>query len=398
MTSRHLGLGLRGIGIGINFLLVFYIGEKFRDEFSSIFFQYHSLLMLISVITKLGFDDIVTKISVRDFKQNNSSFLIYLLKNSYIYFFFNFILAISIFFLIDIQFSFATLLFFIFLYNLNVIFFSYLNGVNKLIEGSFPLFIVSPLLIFGFIYFFDISSWIELVNLYIISFLISLIIYLIIFIRIYKESSTLSFKYEIKKNIFPIATSSIAGGIGIYFSIYILGFRLNSNDLILWTYSVKIVQVLSIVVLLFNIYYAPIFRKFFINQDFKSIQSQLNKQIKYSTILLVAYIFLVPFLFNTFQLNNDSQLVTFESLFICLVIGYGISMIFSSIGSLSIMLDKQNLNGILGFTFSTTMIILFYFTETKNIFFYAITLSFCVAMPKIILFIYFRKYFKLNPK
>ena len=395
MTSRHFGLLIRAIGIGINFLLVFYIGEKYRNEFSSNFFQFHSLLMLIAVVTKLGFDDIVTKISINDFRENNSSFLNYLFKNSYKYFIFNFIIAISLFILLEIQFSFLTLLFFIFLYNINIIAFSYLNGINKLVQASLPLFIISPLIIFGGIYFLDCTSWIDLINIYVFSFLISFCLYLILLFLIFTNSSNISYSLDIKKNIIPIATSSISGGIGIYFSIYILGFRLSSEDLILWTYSVRSVQLLSVVILLFNIYYGPIFRELFLKNDFKLIKKQFNKQIKYSLLLLLPYLFLVPFLFNFFGLNNYSQTVSFGSLFTCLVVGYGTSMIFGSIGSLSIMLDKQNINGILGLSFSIILTGLFYFVDTDNIFFYAITLSFCVGFPKIILFLYFKFYHKL---
>lgn len=395
MTSRHFGLIFRAIGVGLNFLLIFYIGEKFRNDFSSDFFQFYSLLMLIAVISKLGFDDIVTKISVNDYKKNNSSFLRYLFKNSYKYFLLNLIISIFFFLVLKIQFNFITLLFFTFLYNINIIAFSYLNGINKLVQASLPLFIISPLIIFGCIYFLECTSWIDLVNIYVFSFLISFCFYLVLLFLVFTNSSNISYSHDIKKNIIPIATSSISGGIGIFFSIYILGFRLSSGDLILWTYSVRLVQLLSVVILLFNTYYGPIFRELFLKNDFKLIKKQFNKQIKYSILLLLPYLLLVPVFYNFFGFNNYSQTVSFESLFTCLVVGYGISMIFGSIGSLSIMLDKQNINGILGFSFSIILIGLFYFVNTDNIFFYAITLSFCVGFPKIILFLYLKFYYKL---
>ena len=393
--SRYYRLISRTIGILLNFLLVFYIGEKFRNEFSSNFFQFHSLLMLIALIGKLGLDDLITKISVNDHVNDNSSFLRYLIENSYKFFVLNIIVSTFFFLMLDIHFNFIAFTFFIFLYNLNIIIFSYLNGVNKLVQASFPLFVISPLIIFGCLYFLELRSWIDLVYVYIYSYIISIIIYLIFLKFIYINTASFSYHKEIKRNIVPIASSSISGGIGTFFSIYILGFRISSEDLILWTYTIKLVQLLSVLIMLLNIYYGPIFRKLYLKKDLKSIKAHLNKQMKYSVLLLLPYIFLVPVFFNFFGFSNDSQSVSFELLFICLVLGYGISLVFSSIGSLSIMLDKQNVNGILGLVFSLILVGLFYYVNTDNILFYAITLSFCVGFPKIILFLYLKFYYKL---
>lgn len=391
MNNRFFGLVLRSFGLLLNFVLIFYIGEKYKASFSSDFFTNISFLMFISLIGRFGLEDIIVKLSVFDFKNHNNSFLKYALRKVPFLLLINLIFSFIVVFFDFINAPFIIIFLFIFLYNLNILCFSYLNGINKLFIASLPLFVLSPIFIYSCIFFGQINGWEELLIIYIYSFIISLILFIFLIKRNFIESPLISFKNEISSNTFPVAVSSISGGVATYLSIYILSFKLDSDDLILWTYSLKIIQLLSVLVLLLNIYFAPIYRNFYINNDFSSIQRKFNLQIKYSAILLIPYIIFIPYLYNLFIGDSNSQSVKFIDIFYILVVGYGISFILSSIGTLFIMINKQKINALLGLIFSILLVCALHFSNNNQIIYYSFVLSICAAFPKIILYVVYKK-------
>ena len=394
MDNRTLGITARAFGLALNFILIFYIGEKYKLSFSSEFFTHISLLMFVALVGRFGLEDIVVKLSAYDYKNYNNSFLKYTFKKIHYLLLLNFSLSLFIDFFDLIDISFTIIFLFVFFYNLNILCFSYLNGINKLFEASLPIFVLSPIIIYSCIFFREIKVSEELLIIYILSFFLSSILYFFIIKSKYVKSPFLSFKKEISSNTLPIAVSSISAGVGSYLSIYILSFKLDSADLILWTYSLKIIQLLSVLVLLLNIYFAPIYRNYFINNKFSLIERKFKSQIKYSALLLIPYVIFIPILYDYFIGDSNSQSVKFINIFFILIVGYGISLILASIGVLSIMINKQKINAILGFTFSILLVTALYFSNNNEIIFYSFILSFCVAIPKIILFFYLKNHFK----
>ena len=387
MNPRLLGLLIRGIGLVFNFLLVFYVGKKFNVSFTSSFFQNFSLLMFASLVGRFGLEDLIVKLSGYDFDKKKYSFLKYSLKKIPWLISINFAIAFILFVFNLIDASFLLVSLFILLYNLNILLFSYLNGINKLVIGSIPLFVLSPLFIYANIYFGDLYNSSDLLWVYIYSYLLSLLIYALYIYIIYVKSSSISFDVELRKNSFPLAISSISGGIAIYLSIYLLGYKLSSGDLVLWTYTLKIMQLLSVVVMLLNIYFGPIYRNLFLNKNYNLIKKKLNYQILFSSFLLIPFVFIVPILFDKFVGDSKLQSVKFIDLFYIMIIGNGLSFIFSSIGSLFIMIDKQKINAYVGILFSLIFILSIYFSSNNQIIFFSIIFSVCVGAPKLILYV-----------
>lgn len=391
MNNRIFGLVIRSFGLLLNFVLLFYIGEKYKASFSSDFFTNISFLMFIALIGRFGLEDIILKLSVFDYKNHNNSFLKYALSKAPFLLFINLILSSITVFFDFINAPFIIIFLFVFLYNLNILCFSYLNGINELFSASLPLFVLSPMLIYSCIFFGQINGWEELLIVYIYSFIISLLLFVFFINRNYIKSPLISFKNEISSNTLPIAVSSISAGVATYLSIYILSFKLDSQDLILWTYSLKIIQLLSVLVLLLNIYFAPIYRNFFINNKFSSIRRKFNLQVKYSAFLIIPYVIFIPYLYNLFIGDSNSQSVKFVDIFYILVVGYGISFILSSIGTLFIMINKQKINALLGLIFSILLVCALYFSNNNQIIYYSFVLSICTALPKIILYVIYKK-------
>lgn len=388
--NRISGITIRIIGLVLNFLIVFYIGQNYTAEISAQYFKDYSLLMFVSVIGRFGLEELIVKYSSNDSSNESSEFFSFLVNNIPACLVATFVLAILIQMGSFVSVSFFVILVFIAGYNISSFAFSYLNGRNSLLQASIPLFFISPVSFILMLVFSKVLSSADILKFHAISHFIAVVIYFLLLKGLY--IGRVNYKVNLKTDLLPLSLSSISAGIASYLSLYLLGNILNSSEFIIWNYVTKILQVLTVAVMLSNIYFAPLYRRLYLSKELNRLSMLFKRQVFLSFLVLMVYILLSPALIFYLIELDESERELFTFLFKILVYGYGISFLLSSIGSLYIMIDKQKVNAIIGVSFSLILTFTLLVFRQENIAFYAVLFSVVMGLPKLLMLVKLYKY------
>ncbi|MDA9963684.1 hypothetical protein N9D13_00495 [Schleiferiaceae bacterium] len=387
--TRIAGIAVRFVGLLFNFLVVFYIGQSYSADITAMYFTDYSLLMFVSVLGRFGLEELIVKYSSSDLAVGSTLFLSFLIKKIPLFL----AITIGLGVLVSIASLVSSNLFntvsFILGYNVSALAFSYLNGSNQLLKGSVPLFIVSPLVFMTMLVFSTVSCSEDIIKFHSYSYILSVFGYILI-LRGYNFQKIKS-EYRIARDLSPLAFSSITAGLASYLSLYLLGRNLGSEEFVVWNYVMKILQILTVGVMLSNIYFGPFYRQLFLAKKLINLRTLFVRQIIVSGILLIPFAIFSPRLAVHFLILSEIQRVHFSSLFYTLIVGYGVSFVLSSIGTLYIMVDRQNINAIVGMIFSSILVGFIALCRDENMITYAIVFSVCIALPKVFLFVLMKR-------
>ena len=369
----------RLLGLILSFVMVFTIGEFLAPILSSSFFQIHSFVLIVLGISRFGNDDYLLRISS---SRNESRFFFDIDKN-FIYqsFFTVLLLSITIPFLFKLLISeIIVIIIFGVMYN-TVLYISVLfQGSGQYDSASLTFHIFPQLLVILLIIIYDKVSLFDIYSTLLCGLLIGTTIY-----KFKNRNAARKINFSLPK-LFEkkgLGFSALGGIIITNAPIFLSKYHLSPSETIDWAYSIKIVQLCTVLIMLLNFYYSPLIRSAFLSQGKKGVELIFNEQFKISSILIfiIISIFLLSYFF-----------ITSKILFVVgtLLPGFLIALFFSSIGYILIMMGQEKINAFLGGLIILYYLFFYLFIESLDIYMFAVVVSFGVVFPKIVSYLYYR--------
>jgi O-antigen/teichoic acid export membrane protein len=342
-------LVIKLLGAFTQFLLYIYVSKNLSEKELGAFFFIFSVIMFISPITRLGYDNFLLKTFSITY---DIKYLIKATKNITVFV----IILIIIFLTFDkvilsyTNFSEHKLSYLYFVLTIFFINFSFLNAMTLQGRGLIPQALATisfiPYLIASIVLFtLEINSLREtsltILTSWIISSLYSIILLKIKHTKFYSNNS-INTGNATWIMLFSFWVMTLSNQIPLWFSQIVGGFLLTAQELHALAVFIKISTIFNLLLAAFNSVLTPKIAQLYYTGEVKNIESMTKKHIKWMLILsaplLILLIVFSQHIFNIFNINYAN----FIYYFYIIISSQIISISFGAVNYLLILTNNEN--------------------------------------------------------
>ncbi|TKG91897.1 hypothetical protein EYV94_19975 [Puteibacter caeruleilacunae] len=370
----------RVLGLGLNFLVIIVVGELLEAGLSSLFFQTQSFILILLSVVRFGSEDYLLRKASSSEGKYIPSFVAnkwFFIQNGLVCLLLFF--GANLFFKLDIFNSIVIALYGV-IYNYGFYSSVLFQGAKHYNRASISMFIFPPLLILVGVLLGFVDDLSHLYSISIIGILLGLLLS-----RLNQGEAPNLIKFSLPNIVATslLGLSTIGGEILRNAPILLSKVSLGPEETVKWTYSIKIVQLCTIFVMLLNYYYAPRIRELFLSHGKLGVSTIFKEQLKLSMLASVGIV--IAYIFLYFLLEKELMI-----LIGILLPGYIVSLMFSSIGYMLIMMGKEVINAVSGGVVILLYILAFIILKEQSIYVMSAFVSVGVFLPKLISFLYYK--------